>query len=94
MAGLDGIKNRIDPAANGWVPYDCNLYQLSDEEQLKIRRLPKSLGEALDALEEDHHYLTEGGVFPRRLIEVWLERKRAELNRIEQMPTPAEFMQY
>lgn len=94
MAGLDGIKNRIDPAANGWGPYDCNLYQLSDEEQAKIRSLPKSLGEALDALEEDHNYLTQGGVFPQRLIEVWLERKRAELNRIEQIPTPAEFMQY
>lgn len=94
MAGLDGIRNRIDPAKNGWGPYDCNLYHLSDEEQAKIQSLPKSLGEALDALERDHSYLTEGGVFPQRLIDIWLEKKRAEVREIELIPTPAEFMHY
>ena len=94
MAGLDGIENQIDPAENGWGPYDFNLYTLSEEEQKRIKGLPKSLDEALDALEADHDYLTKGGVFPQRLIDVWVERKRAELKKMEQIPNPAEFKMY
>ncbi len=94
MAGLDGIENQIDPEANGWGPYDFNLYTLSEEEQKKIKGLPKSLGEALDALEADHDYLTKGGVFPQRLIDIWVARKRGELKKLEQIPNPAEFKMY
>lgn len=94
MAGLDGIKNQIDPAANGWGPFDCNLYDLSDEEKAKIQSLPKTMPEALDALEADHDYLTAGGVFPERLIEIWLKKKRAESTEIEQIPHPMEFKKY
>lgn len=94
MAGIDGIKNKIDPSAKGWGPYDCNLYHLSKEEQANIRSLPKTLEEALDALEADHDYLTAGGVFPKRLIEIWIERKRRESREISQIPHPAEFAKY
>ena len=94
MAGLDGIKNKIDPVANGWGPYDCNLYDLSDIEKEKIQSLPKTLDEALDALETDHDYLMAGGVFPKRLIDIWLKRKRKESMEISQIPHPAEFQKY
>lgn len=94
MAGLDGIENKIDPEKNGWGPYDFNLYNLSKEQQKKIQSLPKSLEEALDALEKDHDYLIKGGVFPKRLIEIWIERKREESRRITQIPHPAEFDTY
>lgn len=94
MAGLDGIRNQIDPAKEGWGPYDCNLYELSEEEKKKISSLPRSLEEALDALEADHDYLTAGGVFPPCLIEIWLKRKREEALRISQIPHPAEFEAY
>ena len=49
---------------------------------------------ALDALEADHKYLTKGGVFPQRLIDIWVARKRAELRQMEQIPHPAEFNMY
>lgn len=94
MAGLDGIKNQIDPAANGWGPFDFNLYNLSDAEKAKIQSLPKSLDEALDALEADHDYLTAGGVFPQRLIDIWIAKKRKESEAISKIPTPAEFDRY
>ena len=94
MAGLDGIENRIDPAANGWGPYDYNLYELTPEQQAEIQSLPKTLEEALDALEKDHAYLTKNGVFPERLILLWLERKRKESRAISQIPHPAEFDAY
>jgi len=94
MAGLDGIKNKIDPHANGWGPYDVNLYHLSDEEKAKLHHLPTSLEEALDALEKDNAYLTEAGVFPKELIANFIRSKREECRRMAAIPNPAEFEQY
>ncbi len=94
MAGLDGVKKGLDPAALGYGPYDFNLYNLSDEEKKRIKALPRSLPSALDALEADHDFLTEGGVFPPQLIEIWLKNKRAQAGYVGQMPTPAEYQLY
>ena len=94
MAGLDGIENKIDPKAMGWGPYDFNLYSLSDEEKKKIDSLPSSLDDALDALEKDHDYLTKGGVFPKRLIDIWIDRKRKDASLVNQTPHPMEFSLY
>ena len=94
MAGIDGIKNKIDPHENGWGPYDMNLYKLSDEEKAKLKHLPVSLEEALDALEKDHDYLTAGGVFPEFMLEKFIETKRAECRELASIPHPAEFAKY
>ena len=94
MAGLDGVKNKIDPEANGWGPYDFNLYNLSDEEKSKLQGLPTNLEQALDALEADHDYLTEGGVFPEELITNFIKRKREECSEISKVPHPVEFDKY
>ncbi|MCR5592393.1 MAG: type I glutamate--ammonia ligase [Saccharofermentans sp.] len=94
MAGLDGIKNKIDPAAEGYGPYDFNLFELSDEDKKKIKGLPKSLGSALKALEKDHDFLTEGGVFPKELIDLWIKNKRNDLKKHVAMPTPMEYQMY
>ena len=94
MAGLDGVINKIDPHANGWGPYDVNLYHLSDEEKAKLKHLPTSLEQALDALEADHDYLTAGGVFPKELIKNFIKTKREECRQIANIPHPAEFERY
>ncbi len=94
MAGLDGIKNKIDPHANGWGPYDMNLYTLSDEEKSKLQGLPTCLEDALDALEADNDYLTVGGVFPKELIANFIKGKRAECAAIAAIPHPVEFEKY
>ena len=94
MAGLDGIKNQIDPHENGWGPYDMNLYNLPEEEKKKLKGLPTSLEEALDALEADHDYLTAGGVFPGILLQNFIKAKRAECARLSTIPHPAEFELY
>ncbi len=94
MAGLDGVKNKIDPKANGWGPYDFNLYNLPEEEKKKLKGLPTSLEGALDALEEDHDYLTAGGVFPEELITNFIKTKREECREISKIPHPVEFEKY
>ena len=67
---------------------------LSDEEKAKLSSLPTTLEEALDALEADHAYLTEGGVFPEHLLQNFIAGKRAECAKMAAIPTPAEFMMY
>ena len=94
MAGLDGVKNKIDPHANGWGPYDMNLYNLPEEEKKKLKGLPTSLDAALDALEADHDYLTAGGVFPEHLIKNFIAVKRKECAEMAKIPHPAEFDRY
>jgi len=94
MAGLDGVKNKIDPHAEGWGPYDVNLYKLSDEEKAKLHQLPTRLEDALDALEADHDYLTAGGVFPEELLKNYVAAKREECRKLAAIPNPAEFAMY
>ena len=90
MAGLDGIKNKIDPG----MPLDKNLEQLSEKELAKIPHLPTSLTKALDALERDNDYLQQGGVFTEDLLENWVKIKRKEVADIRVRPTPHEFEMY
>ena len=94
MAGLDGVQKKIDPHTEGFGPYDFNLYNLSEDEQKSIRQLPRSLDEALNALESDNGFLLAGGVFPQRLLEIWVRNKRADASRYHRLPHPVEFEMY
>ncbi len=90
MAGLDGIRNKIDPGD----PLDRNLYDLEPEVQAGIPTISASLTEALDALEEDNDFLTTGGVFTKDLIEGYIGLKREEAHRLDYSPHPLEFEMY
>ncbi|MFW2514477.1 type I glutamate--ammonia ligase [Demequina sp. SO4-13] len=91
MAGLDGIKNKIEPPA----PIDKDLYELPPEEHAQIPQVPDSLGGVLDTLEADHEYLLEGGVFTPDLIEEWIDFKRTnEIDPLRFRPHPHEFELY
>jgi len=91
MAGLDGIRNKIEPAQ----PVDKDLYELAPDEHHEIEQVPGSLPEVLTALEGDHDYLLEGGVFTSDLIETWIEWKRVnEVDPIRLRPHPHEFELY
>lgn len=90
MAGLDGIRNKIDPG----LPLDVNLDKMTPEEFAGIHQLPTSLNKALNALEADHDYLLESGVFTEDLIENWINLKRQEVTDIRVRPTPFEFEMY
>ena len=90
MAGLDGILNHIEPPE----PVDKDLYELPPEEHAGIKQVPSSLAEALDALEEDHDFLTAGDVFTEDLIETWIDLKRGEIDQARLQPTPLEYELY
>ena len=91
MAGLDGIRNRIEPAD----PIDKDLYELPAEEAKDIKKAPASLEEALLALESDHEFLLAGDVFTEDTIQSWIEYKREfELKPLSVVPHPLEFSMY
>jgi glutamine synthetase len=91
LAGIDGIKNRIEPPA----PVDKDLYELPPEEHAQIAQVPSSLGETLDTLEADHEYLTQGDVFTEDLITTWIDYKRTnEIDPVRLRPHPHEFELY
>ncbi len=91
MAGLDGVKNKIDPGA----PADFDLYEATPAQLKRIKSTPHSLDEALKALEADHAFLLEGGVFTPDLISSWIAFKREnEVNPVALRPTPYEFYLY
>ena len=91
MAGMDGIKNKIEPEQ----PVDKDLYELPPDEHAEISQVPASLPEVLNALEDDHAYLLEGGVFTDDLIETWIDWKRTnEVDPIRLRPHPHEFELY
>ena len=90
-AGIDGIKNQIDPGE----PLDVDIYDLSPEELSKIPSTPGSLEGALEALEKDHSFLTESGVFTEDFIETWISYKLDnEVNPMRLRPHPYEFALY
>jgi glutamine synthetase len=91
MAGLDGIKNKIEPAA----PVDKDLYELPPDEMANVPQVPGSLDKVIDALEADHDFLLEGGVFTSDLIETWITYKREnEIDQLRLRPHPYEFNLY
>jgi len=91
MAGLDGVRNKVEPPK----PIDKDLYELEPEEAAKVKSVPGSLEQVLDALERDHDFLLKGEVFTKDVIETWLKYKRTkELDAIRLRPHPYEFALY
>jgi glutamine synthetase len=91
MAGIDGVKNKIEPPD----PVDKDIYELPREELESLPNVPASLEEALAALSDDHDFLLEGGVFTQDVIDTWIEYKmEREVSAIRLRPHPHEFHLY
>ena len=91
MAGLDGVKNKINPGK----PTDINIYEAPADVLAKIPSTPGSLSEALDALETDHKYLLAGDVFTKDNIETYISfKKENEVSPMDIRPHPHEFNLY
>ncbi|QYK46501.1 MAG: type I glutamate--ammonia ligase [Xanthobacteraceae bacterium] len=90
MAGLDGIKNKMDPGS----AMDKDLYDLPPKELKRIPTVCGSLREALDSLKKDNEFLKAGGVFDDDFIESYIELKMQDVARFEMTPHPVEFEMY
>lgn len=91
MAAINGIKNKIDPGK----PLDQDIYEMSATDLKKVPHVPGSLSEALDSLEKDHKFLTQGDVFTDDVIQTWIEyKKENEVKELALRPHPYEFQLY
>jgi len=91
MAGLDGIKNKIEPPK----PMDVDLYELEPAERQHVKNTPGTLQESLAALQADHAFLLEGSVFTQDVIDTWLTMKKVkDIDAVALRPHPYEFFLY
>lgn len=90
MAGLDGITNKIHPGE----PMDKDLYDLPAEEKAAIPKVCSSFDQALEALDNDREFLTQGGVFTDDLIDAYINLKMEEITRLRMTTHPIEFDMY
>ena len=90
LAGLDGIKNKIDPGD----PIEENVYKLSPEKkrEYNIGSLPVSLKGSLDSLSSDSRFLEE--VFTKDFLETYSNLKYKEYTAFAQTPTAWEVSMY
>ncbi|MEX0899218.1 MAG: glutamate--ammonia ligase [Gammaproteobacteria bacterium] len=90
MAGVDGILNKIHPGD----AMDKDLYDLPPEEEKDIPQVCFALDQALDALDADRAFLTQGGVFSDDLIDAYIKLKTTEVQRLRMTTHPVEFDMY
>ena len=90
MAGLDGIRNRIEPGP----PSDKDLYDLPPEEEKNIPTVCHSLDQALEALDQDRDFLKAGGVFSDDFIDSYIALKSKEVTRFRAATHPLEYAMY
>jgi len=90
MAGLDGIKNKIDPGK----PATEDLYELSEADKAKIPTVASSLDQALEALDADRDFLTAGGVFTDDMIDSYIDLKMEEVTALRCATHPVEYEMY
>ncbi|WP_028491242.1 glutamate--ammonia ligase [Thioalkalivibrio sp. ALE19] len=90
MAGIDGIQNKIHPGE----AMDKNLYDLPPEEEKGIPQVAHSLDQALEALDADRAFLTQGGVFTDDMIDAYIDLKMEDVTRMRMTTHPIEFDMY
>ena len=90
MAGLDGILNKIHPGE----AMDKDLYDLPAEEAKAIPTVCHGFDQALEALDADREFLTQGGVFTDDVIDAYINLKMEEVTRLRMTTHPVEFDMY
>ena len=90
MAGLDGIKNQIDPGPS----MDKDLFEISSDEEKLLPTVAPGLDVALEALDKDRAFLKEGDVFTDKMIDSYIGLKYEDVQRLRQSTHPCEFEMY
>ena len=95
LAGLDGIKSKIDPGK----PSDFNLYHIRrasgrQDARHKAGEVCGTLKEALEELSRDRKFLTASGVFDDDVLDAYIELKQQEVDAFRTAPHPVEFQMY
>jgi len=90
LAGLDGIRNKIDPGPSN----NKNSYIMTEDEYKSIPKTSSSLEEAVVGLENDHKFLLEGDVFSKDLIQACIDVCKEDIAIMQKHVHPLEFEMY
>ena len=90
MAGLDGIKNKIEPIG----PLDKDLYDMPAEELKDLPTVCSSFEQALEELDKDREFLRQGDVFTDNMLDGYIELKNGEIEKLNMTTHPIEFEMY
>jgi glutamine synthetase len=93
MAAMDGMRKELDPTECGYGPIDENVFEKGYNTSA-LAMLPRSLGSALEALQDDREFLEDGGVFSPEMIDDYIKMKRDELEMFRGSPHPREHSLY
>ncbi|HUU84603.1 MAG TPA: type I glutamate--ammonia ligase [Phycisphaerae bacterium] len=95
LAGLDGIRAKLNPAEHNFGPFDVDIAAQDDAFRNRIATLPRDLSAALDALTDDHDFLCRGEVFRESFFDHWRQLKlNADARQIATRPHPYEYQLY
>ena len=94
LAAIDGINKKIDARKEGFGPFDINVFEVEENEKMKIKSLPQNLLEVSKALENDHEFLLVDKIFTKNLIDNQLKKIRKDHFYINRFPHPEEFRKY
>lgn len=95
MAGIDGVRKKCDPTESGFGPFDGPGPKLPFTTENRRLFIPRTLKEALYALNEDQDYLLEGGVFTKNFLDSYISYKwYNEVLEIWGRPHPYEYDLY
>ena len=95
LAGLDGVRSNFDPGQHGFGPFDVDIAKQDEAFRSRITPLPRSLHDALTALEQDRAFLLKGEVFSNAFLDAWIAGKRAnDAAAVAARPHPHEFQLY
>ena len=73
---------------------DKDLFDISTEEEKMLPTVAPGLDIALDALNQDRGFLTEGDVFTDKMIDAYIGLKYEDVQRLRQSTHPCEFEMY
>uniref|UniRef100_A0A7C4U7Q3 Type I glutamate--ammonia ligase n=1 Tax=candidate division WOR-3 bacterium TaxID=2052148 RepID=A0A7C4U7Q3_UNCW3 len=85
LAGLDGVRNKIEPGE----PISGEIDTLE-----KVDELPCNMKDALFELDKDREFIVKDGVFSNDLIDRYIELKEKEYLEIELVPSSLEIEKY
>jgi glutamine synthetase len=95
MAGIDGIKKKLNPTELGFGPFDGPGPKLPFKTENIRLFIPRTFEQALYALNDDMDFLLEGDVFSREIIKSYIEYKwENEVLELWGRPNPYEYDLY
>ena len=84
------LYNKINPGK----PIDEDLYAMPEDKVKNIPTVCGSLREAMESLDRDRKFLTQGEVFTDDQIDAYIALKFEEIYKLEHTPHPIEFDMY